>query len=62
VVGDLLAVQNQTEVVLENAAPDLLDQITQLAQRSGARVVERRAPQTDLEQLFLDATQEKKSR
>jgi ABC-2 type transport system ATP-binding protein len=55
-VSELLAIQNQTEVLLENAAPELIEQIRQLAQRSGARVVEQRVPQTTLERLFLDAT------
>jgi ABC-2 type transport system ATP-binding protein len=55
-VSELLAIQNQTEVLLENAAPELIEQIKQLAQRSGAQVVEQRIPQTTLERLFLDAT------
>jgi len=55
-VEELLAVQNQIEVVLENASPPLLDQITDLAAASGARVVARRTPQTTLERLFLEAT------
>jgi ABC-2 type transport system ATP-binding protein len=53
---ELLAVENQTEVILENAAPELLERIQALAQSSGARVLEQRAPQTTLERLFLDAT------
>lgn len=53
----LLAVQNQTELILENAPAELLVQITALASTSGARVVEQRKPQTTLERLFLEATQ-----
>lgn len=56
-LGDLLAVQNQTEVVLENASPELLAKVAALASDSGARVVEQRTPQTSLEQLFLEATE-----
>jgi len=54
---ELLAVQNQTEVVLEGARPELLTQIAVLAKNSGARVVDQRTPQTTLEQLFLEATE-----
>ena len=55
-VDDLLAVANQTELILENAPAELLAQITALASTSGARV-EQRKPQTTLERLFLEATQ-----
>ena len=54
---ELLAVQNQTQFVLENARPDLLEAIDDLAARSGARVIERGRPRTSLEQLFLEATE-----
>jgi ABC-2 type transport system ATP-binding protein len=60
VVEELLAVENQTEVVLENASPDLVRQITALAARSGARVVGQRTPHTTLEKLFLDATNDER--
>ena len=53
---ELLAVANQTEVILENASPLLLEQISALAMSAGARLVEQRQPQTTLEQLFLEAT------
>ena len=54
---ELLAVRNQTELILDNAQPELLTQIAGLAEASGARVVEHRTAQMTLEQLFLDATQ-----
>jgi ABC-2 type transport system ATP-binding protein len=54
---DLLGVENQTQFILENAAPDLLEAIDNLAARSGARVIERGRPRTSLEQLFLEATE-----
>ncbi|MBA3882083.1 MAG: ABC transporter ATP-binding protein [Chthoniobacterales bacterium] len=54
---ELLAVQNQTEVVLEGARPELLTQIAALATNAGARVIDQRTPQTTLEQLFLEATE-----
>ena len=55
-IDELLGVQNQIELVLENAAPELLAEISRLASLSGTRVVEQRQPQTTLERLFLDAT------
>jgi ABC-2 type transport system ATP-binding protein len=56
-VHDLLAIENQTDVVLENASSELLDEIANLAGRSGARLLEHSRSQTSLERLFLDATQ-----
>lgn len=55
-VKELLAIENQTELVIENANAALLDQIATLAATSGARLVERRSPRTTLECLFLKAT------
>lgn len=55
---ELLGVQNQTEMVFENADAATLDAVEQLAINSGARVLERRRPQTSLERLFLEATGE----
>jgi ABC-2 type transport system ATP-binding protein len=55
-LNELLGLENQTQFVLENARPDLLDAIDDLAARSGARVIERGRPRTSLEQLFLEAT------
>jgi ABC-2 type transport system ATP-binding protein len=54
---ELLGVENQTQFVLEDARPDLLEAIGDLAARSGARVIERGRPRTSLEQLFLEATE-----
>jgi ABC-2 type transport system ATP-binding protein len=54
---DLLAIQDQTDVVLENATPDLLREIEALAAKSGARLIEHSRSRTSLERLFLDATQ-----
>ena len=52
----LLAVDEKTEVLLENANADLLRQISVLANQSGARVIGHRPSQTTLERLFLRAT------
>ena len=54
---DLLAVENQTGVVFENASPKLLREIETLAAKSGARLIEQSRSRTSLERLFLDATQ-----
>ena len=54
---DLLAVENQTELIVENATPDLLDGLEQQITAAKARVVARRKPQTSLEQLFLKVTE-----
>ena len=54
---ELLGVENQTQFVVENASPQLREEIEKLADRSGARVVERGSPSSSLEQLFLEATE-----
>ncbi len=54
---DLLAIENQTDVVLENASPELLHEIEALAAKSGARLIEQSRSRTSLERLFLHATQ-----
>ncbi len=56
-IDELLAVQNQTELVLQNAGPELLSEIRKLAGNLGAEVIAERVPQTTLERLFLQATQ-----
>lgn len=58
-IDELLAVPSQTSFVLENAAPALVKEIAALAEKSGARVIEQRTPQTTLEELFLSATENK---
>jgi len=55
-VQDLLAIENQTELILENASPELLSQISALLDKSGTHLIEQRRPQTTLERLFLEAT------
>ena len=54
---DLLAVENQTEFIVENATPDFLDQLERQIASVNGRVVLRRKPQTSLEQLFLKVTE-----
>jgi ABC-2 type transport system ATP-binding protein len=56
-LSDLLGIENQTQLILENASDELIDEIEAAASRSGARLVERGRPRTSLERLFLEATQ-----
>jgi len=60
-VTDLLAIENQTELILENATPEVLAQIKALLNGTDTRLVEQRQPQTTLEGLFLEATKSKPS-
>jgi len=60
-VADLLAIENQTELILENATPEVLAQIKALLNGTDTRLVEQRQPQTTLEGLFLEATKSKPS-
>ena len=54
---DLLAIKNQTELIVENATPEFLDQLERQITSANGRVVLRRKPQTSLEQLFLKVTE-----
>ena len=54
---DLLAIENRTDLVFENASPKLLSEIELLAAQSGARLIEQSRSRTSLERLFLDVTQ-----
>ena len=53
---ELIAVENQTELVLENASDKLVNEIEVLAANSDAKLVARRRSTTTLERLFLEAT------
>lgn len=57
---DLISIENQTELIIENATPELLSQIASLTTKSGARVIEQRKPQTTLERFFLEVTSNRK--
>ena len=56
---ELIAIENQTELVVANASPGLVDEIESLINRSNAKLIERRRSTTTLEKLFLDATAER---
>ncbi len=53
---ELIGVENQTEIILENATPELLAEVHAAVARANARVVEQRQPQTTLERYFLEVT------
>jgi ABC-2 type transport system ATP-binding protein len=55
---ELIAIEKQTELVVANASPHLIEEIESLINRSNAKLVERRRSTTTLERLFLDATTE----
>src|SRR5438270_4499072 len=51
-LDELIAIEDRTEVVLQNASGKLLKEIEKLATRSKAKVIERRTSTTTLERLF----------
>ncbi len=59
---ELLGIENQTEILLENGSPSLIDQIVTMAEKAGARVVEQRKSRTTLERLFLETTRNRDGR
>ena len=58
---ELIAIENRSELVLENASEALVKEIDKLAANSNARLIDRRKSTTTLERLFLEATQESES-
>ena len=59
---ELIAVENQTELVLENAPPDLVEEVRALAAQRGATLLRAGHPRTTLERLFLESTAESGSK
>lgn len=55
-LDQLLNSHAKPEWTVENASPELLAQMELLAEKAGARIVERAQPQTDLERYFLEVT------
>jgi ABC-2 type transport system ATP-binding protein len=53
---ELVAIEDRTELVLENASDKLMEEIERLAAKSKAKVIETRKSTTTLERLFLDVT------
>ena len=56
----LISIENQTELVIENASPELLAELRERAEAKGAKVLGTHKPQQNLERYFLEVTGEKK--
>ncbi|MEM7385349.1 MAG: ABC transporter ATP-binding protein [Verrucomicrobiota bacterium] len=63
-VDELIAIENQTEVVLENADPALQEKIRNLVEKEGggAELIRVGHPRTTLERLFLEETMTEKKK
>jgi ABC-2 type transport system ATP-binding protein len=53
---ELIAIENQTELVIAGASTQLVNEIESMINRSSAQLIERRKSTTTLERLFLEAT------
>ena len=53
---DLIAIENQTELVIADASDELVHQIESVIKQSNAKLLERRKSTTTLERLFLEST------
>jgi ABC-2 type transport system ATP-binding protein len=56
---ELIAIENQTELVISDASAQLVNEIESVINRSNAKLIERRKSTTTLERLFLEATSKK---
>ena len=59
---ELIAIENQTELVIADASDDLIREVESIVKRSNAELIERRKSTTTLERLFLEATKNDKAR
>ena len=55
-LDELISIENQTELVIENASPELLGKIRGMIAEGGARIAGESKPQQNLERYFLDVT------
>ena len=55
-LDELVRVEGQTQFIVENATPELREQMEQLINKSGAKLVAARQPQRSLESVFLELT------
>jgi ABC-2 type transport system ATP-binding protein len=53
---ELIAIENQTELIIADASAQLVNEIESVIKRSNAKLIERRKSTTTLERLFLEAT------
>jgi ABC-2 type transport system ATP-binding protein len=58
----LIAIENQTELVIADASAQLVSEIESIVNRSNAKLIERRKSTTTLERLFLEATKNDEAR
>lgn len=62
-VSELIAIEDQTEILVRNASGELLDEIkAAVARHEGAEVVSMSHPRTTLERLFLEETSDQSNR
>jgi ABC-2 type transport system ATP-binding protein len=59
---ELIAIENQTELVITDASDELIREMESIIKRSSAKLVERRTSTTTLERLFLEATKNEEAR
>jgi ABC-2 type transport system ATP-binding protein len=59
---ELIAIENQTELVISDASDELIREIESILKRSSAKLIERRKSTTTLERLFLEATKNDEAR
>ena len=57
---ELIAIENQTELVITDASDELIREMESIIKCSNAKLVERRKSTTTLERLFLEATKNDK--
>jgi ABC-2 type transport system ATP-binding protein len=61
-VQELIAIENQTELVISDASDELIREIESFVHRSSAKLIEQRKSTTTLEKLFLEATKNNEAR
>jgi ABC-2 type transport system ATP-binding protein len=59
---ELIAIENQTELVIADASDELVREVESLISRSNAKLIGRRKSATTLERLFLEATKNDEGR
>src|SRR5512132_2349104 len=59
---ELIAIENQTELVITDASDELIREIESILERSSAKLIEQRKSTTTLERLFLEATKNDEAR
>jgi ABC-2 type transport system ATP-binding protein len=59
---ELIAIENQTELVISDASDELIREIESFVHRSSAKLIAQRKSTTTLEKLFLEATKNNEAR